>query len=608
MGRMRRLALVVLAATAAAVGGVAAGQPAGAAGASSIFLNPLNPTTSPGPIQHVIVIVQSGHSFDNYFGTRPGVDGIPTSACVPIVAGSKVCVKPTHLNPDEARAGLSDTLGVTQKSIDNGKMDGFVGAQANTAIGTVSMGYLDGTDLPYYWNLASRFTLFDHFYASSQAGSLPNRLIAISGQADGIDSNAPPTGGITNVPTIFDQLDQKDISWKYYVQDYHGTASPSAGEVARTPLLAMPSVTGSPAQAARIVDSSRIFDDLAAGKLPSVSYVTGSTDSELSPQSPAGGEEFVRSIINAVMQSSSWDHTAILLTYDDSGGWYDHSPPPVVGGTRLGLRVPTLLISPYARAGYVDSNQLDTASIPAYIEHVFQLQQLSASEATAGSIVTALNVDQTPIAPVIGPENGSAPAIVRPSVGIVYVLYLAALLGACFLVALAFARQRRSYVVNRSGLLAARWNGKRRLADEVETDPAPSAAGPKKGAVPDEASAEQDEESAAPNEESAEPNEESAAPKEESAAPEKESPAPDPLDTTEPASVPAPGADGELAQEQSPALVTSEKDGGTDGEEQSGPPDAPSTPASSDQSPSRPTTRRFSRRRAPTPTATDLLS
>ena len=575
MGRMRRLALVALAAIAA---GVAAGLPAGAAGASSIFLNPLNPATNPGPIQHVIVIVQSGHSFDNYFGTRPGVDGIPTSACVPVVAGSKVCVKPTHLNPDEARAGLSDTLSVTQKSIDSGKMDGFVSAQPNTAIGTVSMGYLDGTDLPYYWNLASRFTLFDHFYAYSQAGSLPNRLIAISGQSDGIDSNAAPAGGITNVPTIFDQLDQKDISWKYYVQDYHGTASPSAGEVARTPLLAMPSVTGSPTKAARIVDSSRIFDDLAAGALPSVSYVTGSTDSELSPQSPAGGEEFVRSIINAVMQSSSWDHTAILLTYDDSGGWYDHSPPPVVGGGRLGLRVPTLLISPYARAGYVDSNQLDTASIPAYIEHVFQLPQLAASEATAGNIVTALNDDQTPIAPVIGPENGSAPAIVRPSVGIVYVLYLGALLAACLLVALAFSRQRRSYVVNRSGLLAtrrngdlaARWNGKKPPADGDETDPDPSAAG-SKGALPDEASVERD-----------------------------------PAETESPG-VPASGSEGEPAEEPSPALVTSERDGGTDGDE-SGSPDAPSRPTTPDQPPSRPTTRRFSRRPAPTPTATDLLS
>jgi len=580
MGRIRRLALVALAVT---VAGVAAGLPAGAAGASSIFLNPLNPTTSnPGPIQHVIVIVQSGHSFDNYFGTRPGVDGIPASACVPVVTGSKVCVKPTHLNPDEARAGLSDSLSVTRRSIDNGKMDGFVSAQANTAIGTVSMGYLNGTDLPYYWNLASRFTLFDHFYASSQAGSLPNRLVAVSGQDDGIASNAAPSGGITNLSTVFDQLNQKSISWKYYVQDYQGTASPSAGEVARTPLLGMPSVTGSPTQAARIVDSSRIFDDLAAGALPSVSYVTGSIDSELSPQSPAGGEEFVRSIINAVMQSSAWDHTAILLTYDDSGGWYDHSAPPVVGGARLGVRVPTLLISPYARAGYVDGNQLDAASIPAYIEHVFQLPQLSTNEASAGSIASALNVDQTPIAPVIGSENGSAPAIVRPSVGIVYLLYLGAFLGACLLVALAFARQRRSFVLDPPGLGAPRWNGKRPRADEATTGPSPRLSDP-----------------------------EMAGAKEKAVVPEPGSADPDPADSE-------PGT-GEPAREPSPALGATEgrppergrgddRDTPTDSPEPVTPEKVGDDRPGPREATSPPSTRRSKRRRAPTPTATDLLS
>ena len=567
MGRMRRLALVALAATAA---GVAAAVPSGGAGASSIFLNPLGPTTSnSGPIQHVIVIVQSGHSFDNYFGTRPGVDGIPASTCVPIVTGSKVCVKPTHLNPDEARAGLSDTLGVTQKSIDNGKMDGFVSAQANTAIGTVAMGYLDGSDLPYYWNLASRFTLFDHFYASSQAGSLPNRLVAISGQDDGITSNVPPTGGITNVPTVFDQLETKGLNWKYYVQDYAGATSPSAGETARTPLLAMPSVTGSPAQVARIVDSSRIFDDLASGALPSVSYVTGSIDSELSPQSPALGEAFVRSIINAVMQSSAWDHTAILLTYDNSGGWYDHSPPPVIGGTRLGLRVPTLLISPYARAGYVDPSQLDTASIPAYIEHVFGLKQLSTNEATAGSIATAVNVDQTPIVPVIGPANGSAPAIARPSVGIVYVLYLGAFLGACLLVALALARQRRSPALSRSGHRAPLWNGRRPPAEGGVTGPVLSAPAPGKAVGRRNGSAE-----------------------------------PTPVGTTTSRPSERKNGGGKVQEEQwadPPVVVTSE-----DGGQRPGRSVAPSPVATADGPSSMPSSRRPGRRRAPT--ATDLLS
>ena len=96
---------------------------------------------------------------------------------------------------------------VTRKAIDNGKMDGFVSAQPNPAIGTLAMGYENGSDLPYYWDLASRFTLLDHFFASSQAGALPNRLVAIAGMT-GDSPRRRPDGGI-NLPTVFDQLDQK---------------------------------------------------------------------------------------------------------------------------------------------------------------------------------------------------------------------------------------------------------------------------------------------------------------------------------------------------------------------------------------------------------------
>ena len=114
------------------------------------------------------------------------------------------------------------------------------------------------------------------------------------------------------------------------MQDYKGpSATPTPGEQARTPLLAMPSVTAAPARAARIVSTSQYYVDLTKGQLPAVSYVTGSVNSERSPQNPAQGEAFVRSLINSLMQSSAWSHTALLLTYDDSGGWYDHAVPPI---------------------------------------------------------------------------------------------------------------------------------------------------------------------------------------------------------------------------------------------------------------------------------------
>ena len=206
MRRLFRVTLVVLLALGA---GLMSWVPAQAAGASSIFTNPLVTTAGLGPIQHVIVIMQSGHSFDNYFGTRPNVAGVPPKTCLPIVVGSGVCVKSYHLNPDEARVGLRSTVGVTSKAIDKGKMDAFVSAQPNAAIGTLAMGYQDGSDLPYYWDLASRFTLFDHFFASSQAGALPNRLVAVTGEDDGLTTDVPPAGGI-NLPTVFDQLNRRN--------------------------------------------------------------------------------------------------------------------------------------------------------------------------------------------------------------------------------------------------------------------------------------------------------------------------------------------------------------------------------------------------------------
>ena len=437
MRRLSRAALAVLVALGAAL---VSWVPARAAGASPIFSNPLVTVGGTGPIQHVIVIIQSGHSFDNYFGTRTGVDPIPPKTCLPIVVGSRVCVRSYPLNPDEARAGLISTLGVTRKAIDNGKMDRFVSAQPNAAIGTLAMGYLNGGDLPYYWNLASRFTLLDHFFATSQAGALPNRLAAVSGTDGGLVSNTVPAAGI-NLPTVFDQLAQKHLSWKYYVQNYaaSGNSAPPS-VITRTPVLAMQSVTGS-AQAHRIVDTSQYFHDIDVSQLPAVSYISSSrADSEQSPQGSAQGEAFVSSVLNALMQSPTWYHTAVLLTYDNSGGWYDHVAPPVVAGKQLGIRVPTMLISPYARAGYVDHNQFQTASIPDFIDKVFGMPALNA-DAAGTNLLGALNLKQAPIAPTI--ERRSVATLVRPSVLGIYVLYLGALLAAGLLLTLAFLRMRR---------------------------------------------------------------------------------------------------------------------------------------------------------------------
>jgi phospholipase C len=433
----------VLCAVAVVTAAAALTGPVSGAGATSSAAPP-----SGGAIKHVIVVMQSGHSFDNYFGTRPKVNGIPAKACQRIAATSNSCVKPFHLSSDQARAALSDNQYVTKKAFDGGKMDGFVTAQSNTAISSLAMGYLNGDDLPYYWSLASRFTLFDRFFASSQAGALPNRLVSVAAQDAGQTSNE--VTGPVNVPTIFDRLDQAHLGWKYYVQPSQSLPHPlTTGEQSRTPLLTMPSFTGTAPDAAHIVSTSQYFDDLTKGQLPAVSYITSSIDSERSPQNPAQGEAFVRSLINSLMQSSAWKSTALLLTYDDSGGWYDHAVPPTIGQaqggqpTVVGLRVPTILVSPYARAGQVDSTQLDTASIPALIESVFHLAPLTQLDASSNSILTGLDLHQQAITPSISPSSATAVVVARPAVQTIYLLYVAALLGAGLLIVLAFMRSRR---------------------------------------------------------------------------------------------------------------------------------------------------------------------
>ena len=434
---------------------------AAADAAPSISTNPLG-VAGANPIKHVIVVIQSGHSFDNYFGTRPGVDGLGnlSKIHIPLVANNTTSASPYHLSPDQARAGLVDTLRSTQEAVDSGKMDGFSRAQHNITIGETSLGYYDSTDIPYYSSLADRFTLFDHFFASSQAGSLPNRLVAVEGQTDNVTSNRVLGVGISG-ETIFDQLNQNNLSWKFYVQGYNPATIPGTAAsglttqqqarlesaIDRTPLLGMPSVRNVPSNMARVTSTSQYFVDLDKGQLPAVSYITGTADSERSPQNPAQGEAFVRSLINGLMQSNEWNSTALLLTYDDSGGWYDHAAPPAVDGVTLGPRVPAILVSPYARAGYVDSSQLDTASIPGLIDSVFKLTPLTSQVADGGSVLTGLDLHQQPIAPDIGPANGTEATLVRPAVGTIYVLYLGVLLAAILLLLLATFRQRR---VNRS--------------------------------------------------------------------------------------------------------------------------------------------------------------
>ncbi len=417
----------------------------GLAGATATFASGRSPASAAGHIRHLIVIVQSHHSFDNYFALYEGIPALQSNLCLPTATAGASCIKPFTLASSQSKAGLNDSSAATLHAIDGGRMDGFVTAQSNTEVGTVAMGHYGVQEMGYYWSLARRFTLFDHFFAASPGGSFPNRLFSVAGQ-DASYANAGAAAGV-DVPTIFDELQAEGISWKYYVQGLTAPeiAAPTGYQKTMVPLLAMPRVLGDPAMAARLTDVGQYFTDLESGKLPAVSYVASTSSSEQPPQDPSKGEAFVRTLINALTQSAEWSTSAVILTWDDAGGWYDHVAPPAIagGGGRLGLRVPALLISPYSRAGTVVSNRMDTTSILRFIEQNWNLVPLTARDASSTSLGVGLDLARRPIPPRVSTAAPMQATAARGPAWLVYIFYLGAMVVAAGILTWTVRSERR---------------------------------------------------------------------------------------------------------------------------------------------------------------------
>lgn len=386
------------------------------------------------PIEHFLVLMQENHSFDNYFGTYEGADGIPAGTCMPRdpSEGEEPCVEPFPLG-DRAVPSLAHSGTTHDAQFRNGAMDGFVSAHGDTADGELAMGYYDDTDLPYYWNVADNFVLFDRFFSSAAGGSIWNHMYWVAG-SPGSPEDSIPTGGF-DVPTIFDRLEASGVSWKFYVQNYDPTITYRVGredlgdrasQVVWVPLLAYDRFIDDPELFSHIVDMSEYFEDLDAGTLPEVAYMVPSGASEHPPGSIQSGQRFVRTLINSLMLSEFWESSAFMWTYDDWGGFYDHVPPPQVDEYGYGFRVPALLVSPYARAGYVDSTVLDFASILKFIEENWGLDPLAERDAAAGSFMSAFDFDQPAREAVLLPAERGAALRPEPNRVVIYLAYLAA--------------------------------------------------------------------------------------------------------------------------------------------------------------------------------------
>ena len=436
---------------------------------------------SPGihKIKHVIVIQQENRSFDSYFGTYPGADGIPMnngkpSGCVPDPADGK-CVEP-YVDHADVNGGGPHNKSNADADINGGKMDGFIGqaeagrkgcldptdpACTNSAQPDV-MGYHAASDIPNYWTYAKDFVLQDHMFEPAASWSLPAHLFLVSewsayctehdnpsscknsiaqlAKQHGRPPNAPAYyGGKTSDTPIYAWtdltylLDKSHVTWGYYVVP--GTEPDCQNDAAETcaPVEQNSSTPGiwnplpwfdtvkADGQLGNIQSVDKFYSAAQAGALPAVSWVVPSGEVSEHPPAPVSyGQSYVTSVINAVMHSPDWDSTAIFLAWDDWGGFYDHVVPPTVDQNGYGLRVPAIVISPYAKKGYIDHQTLSFDAYDKFIEDDFLGGQridpasdgrpdprpdVRENEKVLGNLVDDFNFDQTPLSPVVLPVH-----------------------------------------------------------------------------------------------------------------------------------------------------------------------------------------------------------
>jgi phospholipase C len=368
-------------------------------------------------IQHVVIIMQENRSFDSYFGTFPGADGLPMQNGVPTVCVPDpelgACVRPYHDSADTNHGGPHGVPAATG-DIDGGRMDGFI-SQVELKKGTTCnapgkrpcsangptdvMGYHDQREIPNYWAYAKNFVLQDQMFEPNASWSLPAHLFMVSewsakcSQVDDpmsctseIDKpqslgGSGPAGALPSYAwtDLTYLLHQHGVSWKYYVAegtqpdcDNNEMICTPKQQSAGTPEIWNPlpffTTVHQDNELGNIQTVDHFFADVQAGTLPAVSWVVPNGEvSEHPPALVSAGQAYVTGLINALMQSPLWSSTAIFLAWDDWGGFYDHVAPPTVDVNGYGLRVPGLVISPYAKRGYIDHQ---TLSFDAYVKFI----------------------------------------------------------------------------------------------------------------------------------------------------------------------------------------------------------------------------------------------
>lgn len=325
--------------------------------------------TAQNPIQHVIVFIQENHTFDSLFAGFPGANG---------KAAENVCLDALPADPPHQHR------------------DALTSGGATTAAARCS--YTEA-QAPNYWKLAREFTLCDNFFSDVRGPSHPNYLMMTAAQSPILNTPSPTDvcpAFCLDLVTIADRLDARGLTWR----DYAGLFTDIKGLVGRQ----------------EITDNGKgdadFFRDVRAGTLADVTWLNsgflekGNDKSGHPNASLCAGENYAVRVLNAVMQGPLWNSTALFLVWDDWGGFYDHVEPPVVenaaDGTpfRYGFRVPGIVISPYARHGFVSHELYSFVSTLKFIETLYGLEPLTARDATANSMFNCFDFAQAPLPPL----------------------------------------------------------------------------------------------------------------------------------------------------------------------------------------------------------------
>ncbi|MCI4326779.1 MAG: hypothetical protein L3K16_03985 [Thermoplasmata archaeon] len=406
-------------------------------------------------IQHVVVVVMENHAFDTMYGTYcpttgpycpMTVAGIPARACLPYNPNnaSAGCIRPYPFSEhnDSLFYPLPHSENSSLASWNNGSMNGFYRAESS---GWAPFGYYDANTTPLMWDFAEEYGLADDYFGGTLSYSLPTHWSFVSGGngppvIDDFALGTPPAANSTtapsrvrsvylqeaqNVTSVEDLLNRTSTSWDYYEFPLGGWAAASnvsksgGASVANAfnywnPQAAKKESYG-PQLTTHFVPNQDFFAAASNGSLPKLSWVIPYFDfSEHPPENVTLGDQWLSEVIDSVEASPDWNTTALFITYDEYGGFYDNVPPPTVDGIQLGFRLPLVVISPYTPEGLVVSSLIDPWSILALFEAEGNLGCMSAVDCDAPSALAFFNFSLPPRAPMLFANNDTGSSYPLP--------------------------------------------------------------------------------------------------------------------------------------------------------------------------------------------------